>query len=116
MLRDAVQQRSPRLLLARPALHAGREPGGVVERAGLEVRHALDVAHHVVDARAALGTEVATHGTPALRAALEGLELTFEREVGARHHQGHAERAARLALALFAVADRKHQGLAAESI
>jgi hypothetical protein len=101
---DAVGDRNPALRTLHPDEVAWSEPTCVVKSARFDGEHILRGLQNMIDADAALGTEhthnlVATLGDTRklLRQASHGQAVPL-------HRHGHAEGAARLALAFCAVA------------
>jgi hypothetical protein len=101
---DAVGDRNPALRTLHPDEVAWSEPTRVIKSAGFDGKHVLCGLQNMIDTDAALGTEhthnlVATVGDTRylLRQAGHGQAVFL-------HRHGHAEGAARLALAFFAVA------------
>ena len=113
LLRSAIQPhgvrevRRPWLRGARPKLHCRLEPRSVIQVPGLdqgELRHErLDTEDRRPARRAEIPLRVAAVVLAGRRE--RGQRFPFDVERGARHAHEHRERAARLALAVRAVAD-----------
>jgi hypothetical protein len=101
---DTVGDSDPALRTLHPDEGAWPEPTCVIKSAGFEGKHVLDGLQKMIDADSAFGTEhtrnlvAAVGGTRKLRRLAGHSQGVF------RHWHGHAEGAAGLALAFFAVA------------
>ena len=106
----------PILLARRPELHLRLEPRGVVERAGLDNQHRGLCRNAADDGGAAGWAELTVDFAAAVAMIDVGVQLARDCHRGQRQHEQHRPAAARLALAVLAVAHRLHQRLAFKAI
>src|SRR6266481_5120517 len=101
---DAVGNGNPALRALHPDEGAWSEPACVIKRAGLEGDHVLCGLQSMIDADSAFRTEHARNLVAAVGGTRDLLRQAGHRQAVLLHRHGHAEGAAGLALAFFAVA------------
>src|SRR5260370_23079210 len=101
---DAVRHRNPALCTLHPDEVAWSEPNCVIKSGGFEGKHALCGCRNMIDADSALGTEHTRKLVAAVGDTRKLLRRAGHCQAVFRHQHGHAEGAAGLALAFFAVA------------
>src|SRR5216683_3491222 len=101
---DAVGHRNPGLRILHPDEVARSEPACVVKSSGFEGDHVLYGLQNMIDADSALGTEHSCHLVATVGSTGKLLCRAGHFQAVLRHGHGHAEGAAGLALAFFAVA------------
>jgi Bacterial regulatory helix-turn-helix protein, lysR family len=101
---DAVGDRNPALRTLHPDEVAWSEPTRVIKSAGFEGKHVLCRLQNMIDADSALGTEHTRNLVAAVGGTRKLLRQAGHCQAVFRHRHGHAEGAAGLALAFFAVA------------
>src|SRR6266478_8960218 len=104
---DAVGERNPALRTLHPDEVARSEPACVIKSAGFEGDHVLYGPQNMIDADSALGTEHTGNLVATVGATRKLLRQAGHCQAVFRHRHGHAEGAAGLALAFFAVADEQ---------
>src|SRR6266481_4600838 len=101
---DAVRHRNPALRTLHPDEGAWSEPTCVIKSAGFEGKHVLCGLQNMIDADSAIRTEHTGNLVATVGATRKLLRQAGHCQAVFRHRHGHAEGAAGLALALFAVA------------
>src|ERR1700730_4728079 len=101
---DTVGDRNPALCTLHPDEVAWSEPTRVIKSTGFEGEDVLCGLQNMIDADPALGTEHTRNLVATVGNARKLLRRAGHCQAVFRHRHGHAERAAGLALAFFAVA------------
>jgi hypothetical protein len=101
---DAVGDRNPALRTLHPDEVAWSEPTRVFKSAGFEGKHVLCRLQNMIDADSTLGTEHTRNLVADVGGTRKLLRQAGHCQAVFRHRHGHAEGAAGLALAFFAVA------------
>jgi hypothetical protein len=101
---DAVGDRNPALRTLHPDEVAWSEPTCVIKRAGFEGDHVLDGLRNMIDAGSAIRTEHTRNLVATVGDTRKLLRHAGHCQAVFLHRHGHAEGAAGLALAFFAVA------------
>ena len=114
----AVGGRKPWLSRAAPNLKGGRQPRGVIERSRLDDREFRLLGQQRDDGRTAVRAELALTFLAGIgaHAHIRGERVAPDMERCARDDDEDREGRACLALAVFAVADDRHQGLAVAAV
>src|SRR6266568_6430707 len=100
---DAVGNRNPALRTLHPDEVVRSEPACVIKSAGFEGDHVLYGLQNMIDADAAIRTEHTRNLVATVGATRELLRQAGHCQAVFRHRHGHAEGAAGLALAFFAM-------------